>query len=344
MSPATRPPVAPPEYPGARFAWDESLAALAAKQHGVVSRAQLLACGLTPKAIRHRVKRARLHEIHPGVYAVGHRLLSPRGWWMAAVLYGGEDAVLSHRAAAALHGLIDGSPSRIDILVLRTVARRRGVRPRRVRSIPAEDRATVDRIPCTSVARTLLDLASEADERTVDRALRRAEDRRVFDRFELERILKRSRPGTLVLRTAMAVFAGDEQARRKMKHELELRFMELLRRHRFVLPSTNVIVVTPWKDHEVDTLWPDERIVIELDGWWTHRDRESFRRDHARSADLRATGYSETRLSWDQVVEQEAATVERLARFLPRLKAPATGSASAEDAVGDPRPPRVPGR
>lgn len=323
MSPAM-PPAAAPDYPGHRSTWDESLAALAAKQHGVVSRAQLLECGLTPAAIRYRVKRARLHEIHPGVYAVGHRLLSPRGWWMAAVLYGGDGAVLSHRAAAALWGLIDGSPSMIDVFVLRTTARRRGARPRRVRAIPAEDRSVVDGIPCTSVARTLLDLASTASERAVDRALRRAEDLRIFDRFALERILERSRPGTPVLRTAMAVFAGDEQARRRMKRELELRFMELLRRHRFVLPSTNVMIETDWKDHEVDTLWPEERIVIELDGWWAHLDRESFRRDHARGADVRAMGFEVTRLSWDQVVDQEAATVERLARFLPRLPSPSS--------------------
>jgi len=247
---------------------------------------------------------------------------------MAAVLAGGDGALLSHRAAAALWGLIDGYPSVTDVLVLRSITRQREVRPRRVRAILDEDRAVQDGIPCTSVARTLLDLATTVNQRTLDRALRRAEEAGLFDRFALEAILARSRPGTETLRTAIAVVAGDEATRRRLKSELELRFIELLRRNGFVLPSTNVVVETPWEEHEVDTLWPEQRIVIELDGWWTHADRKSFNRDHRLATDVRAAGYDVSRLSWEQVVDLEPQTVDRLMRFLPRLV----------DAEGPPRP------
>jgi very-short-patch-repair endonuclease/predicted transcriptional regulator of viral defense system len=319
-----------PQPFGPRSSWDERISDLATAQHGVVSRRQLLEAGLSAAAVRHRVERHRLHVIHRGVYGVGHALLSPKGWWMAAVLAGGPGAVLSHRAAAALWGLVESAPSVADVLVLRSADRRRRFRPHRVRSIPSGDREVVDGIPCTSVARTLVDLASDCDEREIDRALRRAQDLRLFDRFELEAMLARARPGTTVLRTAMLVFAGDEATRRLLKSELELRFLELLRRHDFVLPSTNVTITTRWRDYEVDTLWPDHRLVIELDGWWAHLDRESFRRDHQRATDVRATGYDVVRLTWDQVVVHGEQTVERLKKIVPERSAP-TSEGGATD-------------
>ena len=308
----------------ARDSWDPAIAALAAAQHGVVSRAQLRAIGLTAAAVRHRVRRRRLIEVHPGVFAVGHRLLTPRGWWMAAVLACGAGALLSHRAAAALWGLIDHGPSTIDVLVLRSVRARPGVRPRRVRAVDAADRAHVDRIACTSVARTLIDLATVVDERTLDRALRRAQDLRLFDRYAVDEVVGRSRAGSRRLRQAVLVLVGDDVTRRRLKSELELRFVKMLQRHGFVLPSTNVGIETPWGTWEVDAVWPAERIVIELDGWWAHRDRESFRRDHRRATDVRGAGYDVSRLSWDQVALQELETVERLARFLPRVSTDGT--------------------
>lgn len=314
-------PAGPTASAGGRSSWDEAVHAIAASQHGLITRRQLTDAGLTVSAIRHRVARQRLHRIHPGVYAVGHRLLSVRGWWMAAVLSGGDGALLSHRAAAALWGLVDGTPAIVDVLVQRGVDGRSGVRTHRARTIREEDRALVDGIPCTSLARTLVDLAATAGPRTIDRALRRASDRRLFDRFAVEAILERGRPGTTVLRSALGVFAGDESTRRRLKSELEVRFIELLRRHGFVLPSTNVVIETPWSRWEVDTLWPAQRLVIELDGWRSHHDRESFRRDHRRATDLRAVGYDVTRLGWEQVVEQETATVDRLARFVPEVGA-----------------------
>ncbi|MEV4422668.1 type IV toxin-antitoxin system AbiEi family antitoxin domain-containing protein [Patulibacter sp. NPDC049589] len=302
-----------------RIAWDTEIARLAHAQHGVVSTAQLLAAGLTTRAIGTRVRRGQLHRIHRGVYAVGHRLLSPRGWWMAAVLAGGDGSLLSHRAAAALWGLIDGSPYVVDVVTLRREPTAKTVRAHRVRSIPPDDRAVRAGIACTSVARTLLDLATVVSTQALDRALRRAEDRRLFDRIAIEAVLRRGWRGSVALRSAVYSFAAEHAERVALKRELERRFRELLRRHRFVLPVTNVAVDTPWGTYVVDTLWPDVRAVIEVDGWDSHQDRESFRRDHARGAELGAAGYHFTRLTWQQVVDEEAKTVEMLRRLIPSL-------------------------
>src|SRR2546421_12020125 len=84
---------------------DEAIAVLAGRQHGIVARWQLEALGLGRGAIDLRIAAGRLHRVHAGVYAVGHRVLSQRGRWTAAVLAAGEDAVLRHRAAARLRGV-----------------------------------------------------------------------------------------------------------------------------------------------------------------------------------------------------------------------------------------------
>jgi very-short-patch-repair endonuclease len=238
---------------------------------------------------------------------------------MAAVLASGEGALLSHRAAAALWGLIDGAPERIDVLTFRGVTHRSGIRARRVRPVPPEDRAACQGIPCTGVARTLVDLAGVVDARALDRAVRRAVDLGLFDRVAVEAACATGRPGTLALRAAVAVVAQDEVAGRRSKGELELRFLDLLRRHRFVLPSTNVKVPTPWGEYEIDAFWPAIRLAIELDGWSTHTDRETFRRDHRRAADVSAAGNRVVRLTWQQVVDRPDETVARLDRLVPRL-------------------------
>jgi hypothetical protein len=276
--------------------------------------------GLTKSGVGHRVAQGRLLPIHAGIYAVGHRVVSARGWWMAAVLGGGPGALLCGRSAAALLGLVDGTPAITDVLVLRGASRLPHVRQHRVRAIGAQDRTTVDGIPCTAVARTLLDLARTESERTVDRAVRRAVELDLFDRFAVDEVLARGRKGTVLLRGALGMVAEDLGTGRLTKHELELRFLELLRRHAFVLPETNVLVATPRRDWEVDASWPALRLVVELDGWWTHRDREAFTRDHQRGADVRAAGFEVVRLCWDQVVDDEAGTIELLDLLVPRLR------------------------
>src|SRR3954452_15938015 len=130
---------------------DALIAALADRQHGVVARRQLLALGLPARAIDHRLERGRLHVLHRGVYAVGHRVLSQRGQWMAAVLACGGGAVLSHRSAAALWAIRPTSRAAIEVTTPRKLRPRTGLLPH-CAVLPADEVTILDGIPVTTPA------------------------------------------------------------------------------------------------------------------------------------------------------------------------------------------------
>ena len=153
---------------------DAVIAALAERQHGVVARRQLVALGLSRREIERRIEQGRLHLLHAGVYAVGHRVLSPHGRWMAAVLAAGPDAVLSHRSAAALWGLRATSRTRIEVTAPRDLRPRKGLHPH-CAVLPDDERTIHQGIPVTTPARTLLDLAGVLERQALDRALDEAE-------------------------------------------------------------------------------------------------------------------------------------------------------------------------
>lgn len=169
---------------------DRLIARLAECQGGVVSRAQLIEAGLTRNAIGHRLKRGRLHPVHRGVYAVGHRLLSADGRWMAAVLTSGPGAVLSHRSAAALWRIRQSTRSAAEVTTFQASHPRPGVE--RHRGHLAADEVTALRgVPVTTVPRTLLDLAVVVGRRDLERAMNDAEVRRLTDPLALEDLLGR---------------------------------------------------------------------------------------------------------------------------------------------------------
>ncbi|MEA2420071.1 MAG: hypothetical protein QOE60_2277 [Thermoleophilaceae bacterium] len=139
---------------------DAAIAELAEGQHGVVARAQLLALGLGRSAIAERLRKQRLHRIHRGVYAVGYRRVTRLGWWLAAVLACGPGAVVSHRCAGALQGILEGWPATVDVSVPGERHSRRGIRVHRM-AIADDERTVVASVPVTTAARTLLDLAGD---------------------------------------------------------------------------------------------------------------------------------------------------------------------------------------
>ena len=157
---------------------DGALADLALRQHGVVTLTQLIQLGLSPSGVRSRVSRGRLHRLHAGVYAVGHEAITGDGRLMADVLVCGPDAALSHRSNARRLGLSDVTPSRTDVTARGHRGRGLpGIRRHFGRLAPC-DVTEVDGIPCTTVARTLLDLAEITSPRDLDRAVERAEQLR----------------------------------------------------------------------------------------------------------------------------------------------------------------------
>jgi predicted transcriptional regulator of viral defense system len=171
-------------------ALDARIGELAKRQHGVVARRQLLARGVGEEAIEVRLRTGRLHRLHRGVYAVGHRVLSREARWMAAVLAGGPGAVLSHRSAAALWGIRDPGSHAIEVTTPRK-SRSRGTIHRHFTVLPADEMTTECGIPVTTVPRTLFDLAATSSADVVEHALRQSEYLRLHDRLSLPDLLDR---------------------------------------------------------------------------------------------------------------------------------------------------------
>jgi hypothetical protein len=183
---------------------DRALEALSARQHYVLTLAQLADIGLSPRAVCHRTATGRLRRMHRGVYALHPP--TRRGCLLAAVLACGPSAVLSHQTAAELWGLDTSSRETLHVSVASRAGRTRtGVRVHSATLSPA-DRTDHEAIPCTTVARTLLDLAASGDRRTVERAIDRAELLGLFDLASIEATIGRSRgrPGVRILSSVLA--------------------------------------------------------------------------------------------------------------------------------------------
>jgi hypothetical protein len=200
---------------------DAAVAALAARQHGVVSRAQLLEAGLSRRAIEHRAGIGWLHRMYRGVYAVGHQPLTRDARWMGAVLACGAGAALSHASAAALWELRPYSGTWIDVTVptRHGRARRERIRLHRSSTLRAEDVTTHRAIPVTTVARTLLDAAATFSPPALARTVEQTEIRRLFDLEAVERTLARHphHPGAAPLSRALDLYRDDERTRSELE-------------------------------------------------------------------------------------------------------------------------------
>jgi very-short-patch-repair endonuclease len=268
----------------------------------VVARPQLVELGLDRNSIQHRLSIGRLHVLHRGVYAVGHRKVSATGREMAAVLACGPGAVLSHRAAAALWGLRPSSSARIDVTAPRQLGRRAGIRLR-VSRLARDERTTVDGIPVTTVPRTLLDLATELRQHELERAIDQAEVLRLTDPLSLPALLERypGRRGTATLRAAL------EEGNLGMgitRSELERRFLRLVTKARFPRPELNAPLHVAGRWIEVDCLWRAERVAVELDSRGVHGTHAAFERDRARDRRLQAGGWTPVRVTWRQLARE----------------------------------------
>jgi very-short-patch-repair endonuclease len=278
---------------------DHAIAAAAEEQHGVIAHRQLLRLGLGPSAIQSRLRLGRLHRLHVGVYAVGHRRVSLHGRWSAAVLACGPKALLSHRSAAELWGIVRSSDSRIDVTALgRTRSGHDGVVLHLPRSLDPEDIAAKNGIAVTSLARTLLDLAAVFSFRRLERALEEAERLDLFDLSALDRLIEhsRGRRGVRALRAALDCYRVPVFTR----SELERRFLALCRDAMLTTPATNLFLA----GFEVDMAWPEHGLVVELDGHRFHGTRAAFERDRVRDAELQVAGYRVLRVTHRRLLTQ----------------------------------------
>jgi len=297
-----------------RWKWlsqrERQLATLATRQHGVISRAQLLEAGISAKAIEHRLERGRLHPLHQGVYLLGHRRTNRRGYWLAAVLACGRGALLSHESAAALWGLIGARGGAIHLTSSHGRAGRPGIALHKGR-LHAEDRAKRDGIPVTSVARTIFDLAETHDDGWMRGVFEEADRLRILRLAELRRVCDRGagRRGLgLARRLAEEAIAAENDP----ASFLENLFFTFCREQRLPRPLTNVPVL----GFEVDALWLGARVIVELDGWRSHRHRAAFERDRIRDADHAVAGYRVIRVTYRRLKREPAVVADQLRELL----------------------------
>jgi very-short-patch-repair endonuclease len=271
---------------------------LAGKQHGVVGRWQLLALDLTKDQVQDRITAGRLHRIHRGVYAVGHRNLTLRSHWMAAVLACGPGALLSHRRALALWELREATSGPIEVTVPGRTGRRgpKGIRIHVSTILDDADRAELHGIPVTSLARTVLDYAGIASPRRLRDVLEALERRGALIGRDLNELLARcpTRKGTVTLRTVLAQMTGPAPW---TQSELERDFLALIRESGLPEHQANVIV----EGELVDALWREQSLVVETDGYEFHKSRGHFETDRRRDAKLQVAGYRVLRVTKERI-------------------------------------------
>jgi very-short-patch-repair endonuclease len=266
------------------------IARIAGRQHGVVSSGQLRAAGIDKSGISRRVRAGRLHRLHRGVYAVGHTRLSFEGCCLAAALACGQDAVVSHRSAAAVWRMLPPLAVPIDVTIPTDVGResRGGITIHRSSTLIAGFVTRRSAVPVTRPARTLRDLHRAVPRAVHQRAVRRALDLRLITTPDLgaEPDLTRS--------------------------ELERLFLRLCRRHRFPSPEVNARVGS----YEVDFLFRGASVIVETDGFRHHGNRVAFESDRARDAELQATGFRVLRFTYRQVRDESRSVAASLRPLL----------------------------
>lgn len=217
---------------------------------------------MSAKMVDGRIQRGALHPVHRGVYAAGHRSLTRKGRWMAAALAFGPEAVLSHRSAGQLWGIYPRREIAPEVTRRRHAEGRPGLTIHRG-SLMADEVGTRWRIPVTSVARTMFDLAGMLDEREVERAWNEMEVREYRTRLSVPDVIERypGRPGTVLL---ARLAAGESVG--ITRNELEEAFLALIDRYELPRPRMNAHLAVRDRFYEIDCLWEDRKVAIELDG------------------------------------------------------------------------------
>jgi very-short-patch-repair endonuclease len=249
---------------------------LAASQHGIVTRRQLLALGYSPRSVEHRVARGRLFPVSLGIYAVGWPALNQKRRWAAAVLAGGEGAALSHRSAAAHWEIGKEREGRIDVSVRRRCELHRpGIRFRGRPTLTAEEIVLRDDIPVTSPVQTLVDLATELGPDPLERAVNEADKRDLVDPEALREELVQfsGQAGIRPLRHLL-----DKLFFRLSDSDLEIYFRRIVRGAKLPMPESKQHV----NGFEVDFFWPELGLVVETDGLRYHRTPSAQTRDARR--------------------------------------------------------------
>jgi hypothetical protein len=264
------------------------IAAIASRQHGVVTAAQMREAGFDESAAHRALNAGRLHRLHRGVYAVGHRSLSWRGRWLAAVLAAGDGAVLSHSSAVALWEFLRPIQGPVHVTVDAAVRRKQrpGIVVHRSRTLTPRDITRRHGIAVTTPSRTIEDVRGTIEPYLFRRALRQAE------------------------------LAGHRvphlSAVKRSRSDLELFFLAFCERHNLPRPLVNHRV----HGYRVDFFFAEQRVAVETDTWTYHRGSVAFEDDHARDLALRAQRITTRRYTDDQLEAASDAVIADLREAL----------------------------
>lgn len=294
---------------------DELLGRIAARQRGRVTTAQLRGCGLDKRAVARRVRAGRLIPEHRGVFAVAHRAPIPFAAEQSALLACGDRVVLGRGSALAVRGLAPAPPTVQLVVPPEMVVRRRGISAQRS-TLSRDEVLVVDGLRSTTVARAIADVAHRMTSSALDRLVAEAHARGLIDLSALERYAH-DRPGAPALRSVLGRSTGMTRS------QVERLFIRLVRDAGLPLPRTNE-PVGPW---EVDALWPDHRLAVELDVFSTHGHRRRFEADRRKEVALRAAGLQVRRYTDRQLTGEPLLVVADLA----------SGLAAARDQAHDHR-------
>jgi very-short-patch-repair endonuclease len=279
---------------------------LASRQWGVIALSQLLDCGITSATVTRWVETGRLVRIHPGVYAVGHTSLPTEGHLAAAVLYAGRDSGLSGATGAYWWGIAHELPRRFDVVSPKRKVWLPEVRVHRATRIELVHH---NRLPVTTVARTVVDLAATAPLKVVRRALSKADYENLLDVRAVEAELGRGVKGANKVRIALE---RHTVALARSRSELERALVTFCERHHIPLPLINI----KFQGWTVDAVWLDQKVAVEVDGYGGHRSPAQLEEDHARDMALRAAGFIVLRYTWKQLTREPELVAADLQRAL----------------------------
>lgn len=238
---------------------------------------------------------------------------------LAAVLASGERAVLSHGSAAELLGLWDKRPVPVDVIAPSQSGRKiQDIRWHNVRRPLPDEIEARDEIPCTTVSRTLVDMAGRTSRASLRRLVEQAAVLRQLDVREVDRVLERGRRrGAPNLRAVLDVWRPLDERKPILRSPLEAKLLPVLLESGVPRPECNVkLRIDSGRPVEIDMLWRDQRLAIESDGEETHGTRAAFQSDRQRAQRLVAAGYRVAGVTWRQAEDETSAVVERIRRML----------------------------
>jgi very-short-patch-repair endonuclease len=290
---------------------DRRIRRIAARQDGQISMAQLRAAGLTRAGLQARLEREFLVRTGRGVYGLGHAPQAPRAAERAALLELGPAAWLTHATAAALRSLVPRAPACVEVTLVGCHRRTRsGLIIHRTKALHPADRSMVWGLRTTAPARTLIDLAGEVSRVELADALDGARARRMITDEQLAQAMARA-PNRKGVAAMKALLSADTETG-FTRSEAERLLRRLIGEARLPSPLMNVALLGT----EVDALWPQHKLVVEVDGWEFHRDRMHFESDRRRDRLLIAAGYRVIRVTWRQLVHEPTAVAASIASAL----------------------------